>query len=54
MSFDAKDFKRAGAAFERLLQLSPDNSDAAINLSAIRLREGRKAEGLRFWNVASL
>ncbi|HZF42350.1 MAG TPA: tetratricopeptide repeat protein [Sphingomonadaceae bacterium] len=46
MSFDAKDFKRAGAAFERLLQLSPDNSDAAINLSAIRLREGRKAEGL--------
>lgn len=45
MAFDAKDFDKAGFAFERVLQLSPNNSDAAVNLSAIRIRQGRKAEG---------
>ena len=45
MAFEAKDYNRAGAAFTRLLELSPNNGDAAVNLSAIRLRQGRKAEG---------
>lgn len=45
MAFDAKDFDKAGFAFEQMLRLSPNNSEAAVNLSAVRLRQGRKAEG---------
>lgn len=43
-AFNAKDFEKAGNAFEQLAKLQPNNADVISNLAIIRGRQGRTAE----------
>ncbi len=46
LSYNAKDWAGASAAFERLIQIEPNNTDALISLGELRVRRGQAAEGI--------
>lgn len=46
MSYNAKDWAGSSAAYERLIQLEPSNSDALVALGELRNRRGQTAEGI--------
>ena len=46
LQYNAKAFDRAGAAFERVLQIDPKNSEAMVMLAETRNSQGRTAEGV--------
>lgn len=46
LQYNAKAFDRAGAAFERVLQIDPKSSDAMVMLAETRNSQGRTAEGV--------
>lgn len=52
IAYNAKDYDKAGFAFERLIQLSPNDSAAIVNLAELRNRQGRKAEGVQLLDRA--
>lgn len=43
-AYNAKDYEKAGYAFEQLAKLQPNNADVVSNLSIVRGRQGRTAE----------
>ena len=47
LAYNAQDFERAGFAFEKLVELNPNDGDALINLAELRNRQGRKPEGIQ-------
>lgn len=47
IAYGAKDYDKAGAAFERLIELTPNDGNAIVNLAELRNRQGRKAEGVQ-------
>jgi len=52
LAYNAKDYAGAGAMFEKLVQLSPNDGDAIVNLAELRNRQGRKAEGIQLLDRA--
>ena len=46
LQYNAKAYDKAGAAFERVLQLDPNNVDATVMLAEARNSQGRTAEGV--------
>ncbi len=52
MAINAKDNAKASYAYERLLELNPNDPTAIVNLSEIRNRQGRKAEGVQLLDRA--
>lgn len=46
-AYEAKDYAKAGSAFERLVALSPNDGEAIILLAEVRNRQGRTPEGIQ-------
>lgn len=46
LAYNAQDWAGASAAFERLIALEPNNSDAIVSLGELRNRRGQTAEGV--------
>jgi tetratricopeptide (TPR) repeat protein len=46
LQYNAKAYDKAGAAFERVLQIEPSNVDATVMLAEARNSQGRTAEGV--------
>lgn len=52
LALNAKDYNKAGATFERLLTLTPNDGDVLVTLAEIRNRQKRTPEAIQFLDRA--
>lgn len=52
LAYNAQDLAGASAAYERLVQIEPNNADTLIQLGELRNKRGQKAEGIALFERA--